>query len=82
MNIWVRSLLAAAISGAANGVTTGAAAVTIAPETFGVDGAGLAPLIKLTVASAVISAITAVAAYLKQSPLPPEEAPSPPEAKP
>ena len=72
MSVWVRSLIAAAVSGAANGVTTAVAAVTIAPETFALDGAGLSPLVKLTIASAVIGAVTAVAAYLKQSPLPPE----------
>lgn len=73
MSTWVRSLIAAAVSGAANALTTGAAAVTIAPETFAVGAPGLSPLIKLTIASAIIGAVTGVAAFLKQSPLPPPE---------
>ena len=67
--VWLKGLFAAAISGAANGLTTGLAATTIAPDTFNM-AEGLVPVLKLVVASAAVAAISGAASYLKQSPIP------------
>ena len=68
--IWLRGILAAAIAGAANGVITGFAAVGIDPSHFNLQ-AGFRNTLEIAGASAVMSAVIGVAAYLKQSPLPP-----------
>lgn len=60
---WVQGILAAAISGAANGVTV----AVIDPLQFNL-GAGLRRLLSVV----VISALIGVALYLQQSPLPPQ----------
>jgi hypothetical protein len=65
--VWAKGLVAAAIAGAANGVITGFAAVGIDPGHFNLQ-AGL----RSTLALAGVSAVIGAAAYLKQSPLPPE----------
>jgi hypothetical protein len=70
--IWLKGLLAAAISGAANGLTTGLTAITIAPDTFNMNG-GLTATLQLVGASALVSAVTGASTYLKQSPIPPDE---------
>lgn len=59
---WLHSLVAAAISAAASGVTAG----IVAPESFNFTGPGLAKLGALC----GVNALLAVAAFLKQSPLP------------
>lgn len=59
---WLYSLVSAAISAAASGVTL----VIVAPESFNFSGAGLAKL----GAVCGVNALIAVASYLKQSPLP------------
>jgi len=61
IRLWVRGLIAAAIGGAANAVTT----VIVAPETFNFN-AGLGKLGAVAGASALVSA----AMYLKKSPVP------------
>ena len=70
---WLKGLVAAGIAGAANGVITGFAAVGIDPEHFNLQ-AGLRSTLTIAGASALMSAIIAVAAYLKQSPVPPNGA--------
>ena len=67
--IWLRGVFAAAIAGGANGVITGFAAVGIDPSHFNLQ-AGLRATLGIAGASALMSAIIGVAAYLKQSPLP------------
>jgi hypothetical protein len=69
--IWLKGMLAAAIAGAANGVITGFAAVGIDPAHFNLQ-AGFCNTLTIAAVSAGMSGIIAVAAYLKQSPLPPE----------
>ncbi len=68
--IWLKGILAAAIAGAANGVITGFAAVGLDPQHFNLQ-AGLHATLAIAGISALMSAIIGVAAYLKQSPLPP-----------
>lgn len=65
LKAWLHSLLAAAISAAASGVT----AAIVAPESFNFSGAGLEKLGTLCAANAIL----AVAMFLKQSPLPSSE---------
>jgi len=69
--IWLKGMLAAAIAGAANGVITGFAAVGIDPAHFNLQ-AGFRNTLTIAAVSAGMSGIIAVAAYLKQSPMPPE----------
>ena len=71
--IWLRGIVAAAIAGAANGVITGFAAVGIDPSHFNLQ-AGFRNTLAIAGVSAVMSAVIGVAAYLKQSPLPPTSA--------
>lgn len=59
--VWLKGLISAAIGGGAAAVTT----MIVAPETFNLqDG------LKKVFAVAGVSALVAVANYLKQSPLP------------
>ena len=74
VEVWGKGLAAAAIAGAANGMTTGLAAVGIDPGHFNLQS-GLRATLAVAGASALMSAVVAVAAYLKQSPLPSEEVP-------
>ena len=67
--LWLKGILAAAISGGAGGVLTGFAAVGIDPQHFNLQ-AGLRSTLAIAAVSALMSAIIGVAAYLKQSPLP------------
>ena len=69
LELWLKGLAAAAIAGAANGVITGFAAVGIDPAHFNLQ-AGLRSTLAIAGASALMSGIIGVAAYLKQSPLP------------
>jgi len=69
LELWLKGLVAAAIAGAANGVITGFAAVGIDPAHFNLQ-AGLRSTLGIAGVSALMSGIIAVAAYLKQSPLP------------
>lgn len=67
--IWLKGLLAAAISGAAGGVLTGLAAVGIDPQHFNLQ-AGMGSTLRIAAAAALINAVIGVAAYLQKSPLP------------
>lgn len=70
LKIWAKGLLAAAVAGGAQGVITAYAAMGIDPEHFNPQG-GMHKLLALSGSAAAMSAILAVAAYLKQSPVPP-----------
>jgi hypothetical protein len=70
--IWFKGILAAAISGGANGIVTGFAAIGIDPSHFNLQ-AGLSHTFEIGAVSAAISAVLGVALYLRQSPLPPEQ---------
>jgi hypothetical protein len=69
MHIWIRGILAAAISGASGGVLTGLAAVGIDPQHFNLQSA-IGSTFRIGMAAAVINAVIGVAAYLQKSPLP------------
>lgn len=66
--IWLRGLLAAAISGAAGGILTGLASIGISPEHFNLQDPRL--LLKVAIAAALVNALVGVAGYLQRSPLP------------
>jgi len=70
--IWLRGIIAAGVSGGANGVVTGFAAIGIDPNHFNLD-AGFHHTLAIGGVSAAISAILGVALYLRQSPLPAED---------
>jgi hypothetical protein len=69
LGIWVRGIVAAAISGAAGGVLTGFAAVGIDPQHFNLQS-GMGATFRIGAAAALINAVIGVAAYLQKSPLP------------
>jgi hypothetical protein len=69
LHIWLKGLLAAAISGAAGGVLTGLAAVGIDPQHFNLQS-GIGATFRIGAAAAVINSVIGVAAYLQKSPLP------------
>jgi hypothetical protein len=69
IEIWLRGILAAAISGGAGGVLTGFAAVGIDPQHFNLQS-GAGATLRIAAAAALINAIIGVAAYLQKSPLP------------
>jgi Zn-dependent protease len=69
--IWLKGMLAAAISGAAGGILTGLAAVGIDPQHFNLQ-AGMGATFRIAAAAAMINAVIGVAAYLQKSPLPNE----------
>lgn len=71
LHIWLKGIVAAAISGAAGGVLTGFAAVGIDPQHFNLQ-AGMGATLRIAGAAALINAVIGVAAYLQKSPLPPE----------
>lgn len=68
---WLHGLVAAFIAGGASAITTGIAAPAINPQAFNF-GAQLGPLAKLAGALFIVNGVLAAAAYLKQSPIPPE----------
>ena len=69
VEIWLKGLVAAAISGAAGGVLTGFAAVGIDPAHFNLQ-AGIGATFRIGMAAALINSVIGVAAYLQKSPLP------------
>jgi hypothetical protein len=71
VELWLKGLLAAAISGAAGGVLTGLAAVGIDPQHFNLQ-TGIDATFRIGAAAALINAVIGVAAYLQKSPLPEE----------
>jgi len=71
ISIWLKGILAAAVSGGAGGVLTGFAAVGIDPQHFNLQ-AGMGATLRIAAAAALINAVIGVAAYLQKSPLPSE----------
>ena len=71
LELWLKGMLAAAISGGAGGVLTGFAAVGIDPQHFNLQ-AGMSSTFRIGMAAALINAVIGVAAYLQKSPLPEE----------
>jgi hypothetical protein len=71
LQIWLKGLIAAGISGAAGGVMTGLAALGIDPQHFNLQ-AGMGATMRIAAAAALINALIGVAAYLQKSPLPEE----------
>jgi hypothetical protein len=69
LELWVKGLFAAAISGSAGGVLTGLAAVGIDPQHFNLQ-TGMGATLHIGAAAALINAVIGVAAYLQKSPLP------------
>jgi hypothetical protein len=72
VELWLRGIIAAAVSGAAGGILTGFAAVGIDPQHFNLQ-AGFKATFHIALAAAVINAVIGVAAYLQKSPLPEED---------
>lgn len=72
IEIWLKGLLAAAISGGSGGVLTGLAAVGIDPAHFNLQ-TGIGATLRIGLAAAAINAVIGVAAYLQKSPLPSED---------
>jgi len=71
LEVWLKGIAAAAISGGANGIVTGFAAIGIDPNHFNLQE-GFHHTLTIGGVSAAISAILGVALYLRQSPLPHE----------
>ena len=69
--VWLHGLLAALIGGGASAVSGGIANVVVDPKDFNVSG-GLIHLMEVAGTAFVVGAFISVAAYLKQSPVPPE----------
>ena len=70
--LWLHGLGAALVSGGAGGMSASLGANLIAPETFNIQD-GIGKMLALAGMVAAVSAVNGVAAYLKQSPLPPPE---------
>jgi hypothetical protein len=73
IEVWLKGIAAAGISGAANGIVTGFAAIGIDPSHFNLQ-AGFHHTMQIGGISAGISAILGVALYLRQSPVPQDHA--------
>ncbi len=71
IELWLKGLVAAAISGSAGGVLTGFAAIGIDPQHFNLQ-AGIGETMRIALAAALINGVIGVAAYLQKSPLPEE----------
>jgi hypothetical protein len=69
IRVWIKGVAAAAISGGANGIVTGFAAIGIDPNHFNLQ-AGMHHTLEIGGVSAAISAVLGVALYLRQSPIP------------
>jgi hypothetical protein len=69
VEIWLKGVVAAAISGGAGGILTGFAAVGIDPQHFNLQS-GMRETMRMAAAAALINAIIGVAAYLQKSPMP------------
>ena len=69
VEIWLKGIVAAGISGAAGGILTGFAAVGIDPQHFNLQS-GIRETMRMAAAAALINSIIGVAAYLQKSPLP------------
>jgi hypothetical protein len=72
LEVWIKGIVAAAISGGAGGVLTGLAAVGIDPQHFNLQ-TGMGATLRIAATAALINAVIGVAAYLQKSPLPNDE---------
>jgi hypothetical protein len=70
VELWLKGVIAAAISGGAGGILTGFAAVGIDPQHFNLQS-GMHETLRMAAAAALINSIIGVAAYLQKSPMPP-----------
>ncbi len=69
VEVWLKGILAAAITGAAGGILTGLAAVGIDPQHFNLQS-GAGATLRIGLAASLINSVIGVAAYLQKSPLP------------
>jgi hypothetical protein len=69
VEIWLKGVIAAAISGGSGGILTGFAAVGIDPQHFNLQS-GMHETLRMGAAAALINSIIGVAAYLQKSPMP------------
>jgi hypothetical protein len=69
IELWLKGLVAAAVSGGAGGILTGFAAVGIDPQHFNLQS-GIGATFRIGAAASLINAVIGVAAYLQKSPLP------------
>jgi hypothetical protein len=69
LEVWIKGVVAAAISGGAGGVLTGLAAVGIDPQHFNLQ-TGMGATLRIAATAALINSVIGVAAYLQKSPLP------------
>lgn len=69
---WLHGLVAALIGGGASAVTAGVTVSAIKPDSFNLS-AQLVPTLELMGVLFAVNGILAAMAYLKQSPLPPED---------
>ncbi|HEY2823068.1 MAG TPA: hypothetical protein VGJ06_18630 [Candidatus Acidoferrum sp.] len=69
VEIWLKGIIAAAVSGGAGGILTGFAAVGIDPQHFNLQS-GMHETMRMGLCAALINSIIGVAAYLQKSPMP------------
>ena len=69
VEVWLKGIAAAAVSGGAGGILTGFAALGIDPQHFNLQS-GAGATLRIGVAASLINSIIGVAAYLQKSPLP------------
>jgi NAD(P)H-hydrate repair Nnr-like enzyme with NAD(P)H-hydrate dehydratase domain len=72
VELWLKGIVAAGISGGSGGILTGFAAVGIDPQHFNLQS-GMHETMRMAAAAALINAIIGVAAYLQKSPMPASE---------
>jgi hypothetical protein len=71
-HLWIRSILAAIISGGAGGIVTAFSAIGIAPDVFNM-AKGAANTLHIGLLAFGFHALLGVAMFLQKSPLPEEE---------
>jgi hypothetical protein len=69
LELWLKGIVAAAVSGGSGGILTGFAAVGIDPQHFNLQS-GAGATLHIAIAAAAINSVIGVAAYLQKSPLP------------
>lgn len=73
--IWLHRLFAAFIGGGAGAVTSGLTSMGFAPDKFNLTNtSGILHLLAIMAANFLINGILSAMFYLRQSPLPPEDA--------
>lgn len=74
VTIWLKGLVAALVTGFSGGISTALGMSVADPKTFNM-GEGLGATLKLAAMAGLINAILGVSAYLKQAPVPADDAP-------